>query len=76
MHLLITQSTILKPSPEQARLLPPKTLLPVEKGKLLPILAYKAEGDHLRFTLDRARINLVELHASGRNTWYVLWPPL
>jgi len=74
MHLLITQATILKPSPEQARLLPPKTLLPVEKGKLLPILAYKAEGDHLRFTLDRARINLVELHASGRNTWYGYGP--
>ena len=74
MHLLITQSTILKPAPEQARSLPPSSLAPVNKGKVLPVLAYAAEGDHLRFTLDKARINLAELHGSGRNTWYVYGP--
>jgi hypothetical protein len=29
----------------------------------------------LRFTLDKARINLAELHGSGRNTWMSM-PPI
>jgi hypothetical protein len=69
MELKILANTVLKPSTAQASTLPANVLIPVEKGRELPILAYLEEDGHLKITLDPDRIDTGAF--GGKNTWWV-----
>ena len=69
MELKILANTVLKPSTAQASTLPANTMVPVEKGRELPILAYLEEDGHLKITLDPDKIDTGAF--GGKNTWWV-----
>jgi hypothetical protein len=69
MELTVLDHTVLKPSTDQASTLPANVLIPVEKGKVLPILAYLEEDGHLKITLDPEKIDCKAL--GGKNTHWI-----
>lgn len=71
MKLFITQDTVFKPSPEQSITLPTDGIAKVKAGAHFDVLAYREDGEHLVVTLNPKTEDLVSVHPSGRNTWWV-----
>lgn len=69
----IIKNTVLKPSPKMSNQISREEMVSINAGSKLPILAYAMEPDgiHFKVTLDPDKLNLKELHESGKNTWYV-----
>jgi len=71
--LRIKTDTWLKTSTEQASSLSPQNRALVRAGQVFPLVAYRAAGNHLRFTLGQTPQGQ-PLFVNGRNTWYVFEP--
>lgn len=69
----IIKNTVLKPSAKMSNQIPREEMVNITAGSKLPILAYAMEPDniHFRVTLNPDKINLKELHKSGKNTWFI-----
>ncbi|MGA0198825.1 MAG: hypothetical protein ACO3NK_06820, partial [Prochlorotrichaceae cyanobacterium] len=71
--LRIKADTWLKTSTAQAASLPPQNRAIVRAGQVLPLAAYRAAGNHIRFTLGKTSQGQ-QIFVNGRNTWYVYEP--
>jgi GH24 family phage-related lysozyme (muramidase) len=71
--LRIKTDTWLKTSTDQASSLPPQNRAQVRSGQVFPVVAYRAAGNHIRFTLGQ-NAQGQQIFVNGRNTWYVFEP--
>jgi hypothetical protein len=70
MRIEISHDTILKPNTEQASLLPSDQVVAVKAGTTFPVLGYRTENGHIKFTIDPDAFDLKNLHPSAKNTWF------
>jgi|GEM_PF-2705717 len=71
--LRIKTDTWFKTTTDQASSLSPQNRAMVRVGQVFPVVAYRAAGNHIRFTLGQTPQGQ-QVFVNGKNTWYAFEP--